>query len=254
MDPHSETRPVLFDIDAVLFDLDGVLTPTADAHRRAWKRLFDGVFVGAWGAARFDDDDYYRYVDGRPRYDGVRAVLDARGRWLPPGTPDDPADAATVCGLATRKDAFFQQELAGGIAPYPGVIGLLDALADAGTSVAVVSSSCNARAVLRAAGIAARLPTVVDGTAGLPGKPAPDTFLAAAALLGVAPGRAAIVEDALCGVAAGRVGGFGLVVGVDRGAGHDALHAAGADIVVKETAELIAWFGSAWLGSDSPDA
>lgn len=239
-------------VEAVLCDLDGVLTPTADAHRRAWARLFAEVFSGdRAGVAPYTDDDYANLVDGRPRCDGVRAVLAARGLRLPEGSPDDDG-LASVHGLGNRKNAFFRQELARGLAPYPGSARFLDALAAARVPVAVVSSSRNAAAVLRAAGLAGRFAVVVDGQAGaelgLAGKPAPDTFVEAASRLGVPPARAMVAEDAISGVAAGRAGGFGLVVGVDRSAGTDprrksprraALLAAGADVVVTELDELI---------------
>ena len=233
-------------IDAILCDLDGVLTPTVEAHRRAWARLFREVFSGPWaGVPPYSDDDYTQLVDGRPRYDGVRAVLASRGLTLPEGSPDDGTGASTVCGLGNRKDAFFQQELAHGLAAYPGSRRFLDAATAAGKALAVVSSSRNAQAVLQAAGIAGYFQAVVDGQVAaalhLPGKPAPATYWQAARELGVPPARAAVIEDALGGVAAGRAGGFGLVVGVDRGAGREALLAQGANVVVDDLAELVAW-------------
>lgn len=233
------------DFDGVLFDLDGVLTPTAEVHMHAWRRLFTD-FLAECGdeSGPYTDQDYFDHVDGKPRYDGVRSFLASRGITLPDGDPTDPPDAETVCGLGNRKNATFNQVLeADGIVAYPGSVRLLDALREAGTAMAVVSSSRNARAVLRAAGLADRFTTVVDGEEArrldLPGKPAPDTFLQAARELGVPRERAVVVEDATSGVAAGRAGRFGLVVGVDRGAGHAELAAAGADRVVDDLAELI---------------
>ncbi|OMH34177.1 HAD family phosphatase [Tersicoccus sp. Bi-70] len=231
------------DFDAVLFDLDGVLTPTAQIHRTAWAEMFDAFLEGR-DQPPFSDADYFAHVDGRPRADGVRAFLGSRGITLPDGDPDDPEDAPTVNGLGNRKNAAFNAVLArDGIAPYPASVQLLEALRKRGTALAVVSSSRNARPVLDAAGIAGDFACVVDGrvadTEHLAGKPAPDTFLRAAALLGVDPTRAVVVEDATSGVAAGRAGHFGRVIGVDRGAGADALTDAGADVVVTELDEVL---------------
>ncbi|ACQ80370.1 beta-phosphoglucomutase family hydrolase [Beutenbergia cavernae DSM 12333] len=233
----------LADIDAVLFDLDGVITPTAEVHMRAWARLFE-PYLAAHGAAPYTEADYFASIDGRPRYDGVRTLLASRGIELPDGEPTDPPGADTVCGLGNRKNQVFREVLEDeGVTAYPGSVRLLDALAEAGLGVAVVSSSKNAPAVLDAAGLADRFAVVVDGAVavarGLPGKPAPDTFLFAAQQLGVDPARAAVVEDAISGVEAGRAGGFGCVVGVDRGAGPDALRDAGADVVVTDLGELV---------------
>lgn len=231
------------DFDAVLFDLDGVLTPTAQIHRTAWAEMFDAFLEGR-DQPPFSDADYFVHVDGRPRADGVRAFLGSRGITLPDGDPDDPEDAQTVNGLGNRKNAAFTAVLArDGIAPYPASVQLLEALRTRGTALAVVSSSRNARPVLDAAGIAGDFVCVVDGrvadTEHLAGKPAPDTFLRAASLLGVDPARAVVVEDATSGVAAGRAGNFGRVIGVDRGAGADALTDAGADVVVTELDEVL---------------
>jgi beta-phosphoglucomutase family hydrolase len=238
-----EQRARFFDAAAVLFDLDGVLTPTAELHMRAWAELFAPVLT-AHHAAAYTDDDYFRYVDGRPRYDGVQAVLASRGIDLPYGDPADPAGADTVCGLGNRKNAVFSAALErDGMAPYPGSLALVDRLGALGIPAAVVSSSKNAVPVLVAAHLADRFPVVVDGVVAaaehLPGKPAPDIFLAAAERLGVAPANAVVVEDAVSGVAAGAAGGFALVVGVDRGVGADALTAAGADVVVHDLADLL---------------
>lgn len=232
-------------VDAILFDLDGVITPTAVIHRRAWGDMFEEFLATCPGAAPWSDADYYELVDGRPRFDGVRRVLESRGIALPEGNPDDPPEARTVYGLGNRKNAEFVRILArDGIDPYPGSVRLLDALAPLPLRLAVVSSSRNAVDILRAARVLDRFQLVVDGVVagqlGLAGKPAPDTFLHAARVLGVEPGRAAVVEDATSGVAAGRAGGFGLVLGVDRGAGHRALLDSGADVVVNDLAEVLA--------------
>ncbi|HEY9291881.1 MAG TPA: beta-phosphoglucomutase family hydrolase [Microlunatus sp.] len=229
---------------AVLFDLDGVLTPTAEVHMRAWQRMFTDFLTRRGDPTPYTDQDYYDYVDGKPRYDGVRSFLDSRGIELPEGSPDDPSEAETVCGLGNRKNDEFSRVLeTDGVQPYPGSVRLLDRLADDKVAVAVVSSSRNARPVLRAAGLLDRFTVIVDGNVAdersLPGKPAPDTFLAAAGDLGAPVERAVVMEDASSGVAAGRAGGFGLVVGVDRGAGADRLIESGADIVVADLGELV---------------
>jgi beta-phosphoglucomutase family hydrolase len=228
---------------AFLFDLDGVLTPTADIHQRAWKTMFD-EFLLPHGQPPFSDDDYLRYVDGRPRFDGVRTFLASRGVTLPEGDAGDPPGDGSVSGLGNRKNEVFLEILRrDGIEPYPGSVRFLDHLEELGRKVAVVSSSRNAREVLDAAGLTARFDVVTDGlvvAAGhIAGKPAPDMFLEAARRLGVAAPDAVVVEDAVSGVAAGEAGDFGLVVGVDRGAGHDALREHGADVVVDDLAELL---------------
>lgn len=228
------------DYDAFLFDLDGVITPTVDLHMRAWQETFDEVFA-RHGAEPYRESDYYRSLDGRPRFDGVATLLAARGISLPAGdVEDDGLD--TVTGIGNRKNRVFTEVLErDGIEPYPGSLRLLDQLA--GRPLAIVSSSRNADAVLRAAGLRDRFPVVVDGSVaereGLPGKPAPDTFVRAAELLGHRPERAAAFEDAVSGVAAAHAGGFGLVVGVDRGTGADALRAAGAGVIVNDLEELV---------------
>jgi beta-phosphoglucomutase family hydrolase len=228
---------------AVLFDLDGVLTPTADIHQRAWATMFDEVLLPR-GQPRFTDDDYLRFVDGRPRFDGVRTFLASRGIELPDGTTDDPPGDGSVGALGNRKNELFLEILRrDGIAPYPGSLRFLDHVEARGAKVAVVSSSRNAREVLQAAGLASRFDVVTDGLVvaegHIAGKPAPDMFLDAAARLGVAAADAVVVEDAVSGVQAGHAGHFGLVVGVDRGAGHDELRNHGADVVVDDLAELI---------------
>ncbi|MEV7973179.1 beta-phosphoglucomutase family hydrolase [Cellulomonas sp. NPDC089187] len=242
---HDPARlsSTLDQLDAVLFDLDGVLTPTAVVHMHAWSRLFTPV-LAAHGATPYTDADYFAYIDGKPRYDGVRSLLTSRGIELPWGDPSDGPEAETVCGLGNRKNAVFTEVLrTEGVTPYPGSVALVDALIADGRKVAVVSSSRNAVPVLAAAGLTDRFPVVVDGLVaaerGLPGKPAPDTYLDAAAQLGVPAARAVVVEDAESGVASGRAGAFGLVVGVDRGAGADTLIENGADLVVQDLAELL---------------
>lgn len=221
---------------AVLLDLDGVITPTASVHEVAWAELF-----APWG---FTSEDYLTYVDGKPRYDGVRSFLTSRGVELPAGTPDDPPGGGTVAAMGNRKDALFRELLErDGVAPYPGTMAVLEELDRHGIAQAVVSSSRNARPVLEAAGLGDRFEHVVDGVTiveeGITGKPAPDMFLRAAELVGVAPTDAVVVEDATSGVAAGAAGGFGLVLGVDRGGNRDALLAAGAHLVVDDLAETL---------------
>ena len=232
------------DYDAALFDLDGVITPTAEVHMRAWAQMFNDFLAARGIAEPYTDDDYFTYVDGKPRYDGVRSFLASRDITLPDGDASDPASAETVAGLGNRKNDDFESILATeGVAAYPGSVALVESLQARGTQMAIVSSSRNAAAVLTAAGMIEHFPVIVSGKEaaerGLPGKPAPDTFLAAAADLGVAKERAIVFEDALSGVAAGRAGDFGLVVGVDRGVGAAALTQHGADVVVSDLEELL---------------
>lgn len=230
---------------AVLFDLDGVLTPTATVHMAAWSEMFNAYLAQRHPEQPpYTDADYFAYVDGKPRYDGVRDFLASRGIVLPEGTVADPGTAETVRGLGNRKNEAFNEVLdRDGVAPYPGSVLLLDHLRVLGVPLAVVSSSANAPHVLRAAGLLDRFATVVDGRVAdeghLAGKPAPDTFLRAAALLGAAAADSVVLEDAVSGVAAGAAGRFGLVVGVDRGAGATALTEAGADLVVSDLAQLV---------------
>jgi beta-phosphoglucomutase family hydrolase len=232
------------DYDAALFDLDGVITPTAEVHMRAWATMFNDFLRGRGITEAYTDDDYYMYVDGKPRYDGVRSFLASRHIVLPDGDPSDDVAHETVAGLGNRKNADFERILAAdGVAPYPGSVRLVKTLAERGTKMAIVSSSRNATAVLRAAGMIDYFPVIVDGRVaaqhGLAGKPAPDTFLDAAEQLGVPKERAVVFEDALSGVAAGRAGDFGLVIGVDRGVGPDKLLENGADVVVQDLEELV---------------
>lgn len=229
-----------------LFDLDGVLTGTAVLHRAAWRATFDEVLAERDGARAvpFTDQDYAQYVDGRPRLDGVRTFLASRGITFPDGSPDDPPTAHTVHGVGNRKNALVHTIMAErGIEPYPGSVRYLTAAREAGLSIGVVTSSANAAAVLDAAGLTHFVDTLVDGVViardGLRGKPAPDSFLAAARALGVPPPNAAVFEDALAGVRAGRAGGFGYVVGVDRADQAEALRTNGADVVVTDIAELL---------------
>lgn len=231
---------------AWLFDLDGVLTRTAEVHAAAWKATFDPVLEAEGAGPPFDvGTDYVVYVDGRGRTDGVRTFLAARGVHLPEGGPDDPPGARTVASVAVAKDARFRESLAaGGVGVFDGSVALARDLRARGVATAVVSASRNARAVLDAAGIADLFVACVDGLVveerGLAGKPAPDSFLEAARLLGVTPGDAVVVEDALVGVAAGRAGGFGLVVGVDHTGHPDGLLSHGADVVVDDLGALAA--------------
>lgn len=237
-------------IGACLFDLDGVLTPTAKIHARAWEQMFDEYLHrrAATDGSRFEPfdpvRDYDDFVDGKPREDGVRSFLEARGIHLPDGSPDDPPDADTVVGLGRRKnDLVLELIRKRGVEPYEGSVRYLRAVRDAGLRRACVSSSKNCREVLESAGIADLIEVRVDGIVAesehLHGKPAPDTFLAAARKLGVEPAAAAVFEDALAGVEAGRAGRFGCVVGVDRVGQAEALAKHGADVVVKDLADLI---------------
>lgn len=237
------------DYDAVLFDLDGVLTKTARVHAQAWKKLFDG-FLEQQSAETggpfvpFDlDADYRRYVDGKPRYDGVTAFLESRGITLPHGSSEDGPDAYSVCALGNLKDQYFLEHLQEhGIELYEASIALVRTLRAQGMKTAVVSSSNNCAAVLEAAGIAQLFDARVDGKdltrLPLKGKPAPDAFLEGARRLGVEPSRTVVVEDAIAGVEAGRAGGFGCVVGVDRSGHPQALHKAGADVVVTNLGQV----------------
>ncbi|QFG26023.1 beta-phosphoglucomutase family hydrolase [Actinomadura sp. WMMB 499] len=237
---------------ACLFDLDGVLTRTASVHAAAWKEMFDGYLrerADRTGEPFVPFDiakDYGPYVDGKKRADGTRAFLRSRGIELPEGGPDDPPDAETVRGLGTRKNALVLKLIEDdGVERFDGSIDYVRAARAAGLKTAVVSSSANTVQVLEAAGIAglfdARVDGVVAAERNLPGKPAPDTFLAAARELDVPAERAAVFEDALAGVEAGRGGAFGYVVGVDRvGGGHAReLAERGADVVVEDLSELM---------------
>jgi beta-phosphoglucomutase family hydrolase len=238
------------DVKACLFDLDGVLTQTARVHAAAWKEMFDEYLrdraarLGERFAAFEVGTDYEQYVDGKPRDDGVRSFLVSRRIELPEGEPDDPPRAETIAGLGNRKNELVQRAIRErGVEPFEGSVRFVEAAQAAGLRRAVVSSSTNARDVLAAAGIDHLFEEVVDGVVAerehLRGKPAPDTFLVAARALGVGPAEAAVFEDALAGVAAGRAGGFRWVVGVDRADEGDALRSHGADVVVTDLAELL---------------
>jgi beta-phosphoglucomutase family hydrolase len=250
--------------EGVIFDLDGVVTQTAAVHAAAWKRLFDGYLseraardgespaVAPESAGREIDDpfrpfdldaDYARYVDGKPRYDGVRDFLASRGIELPWGDPSDPPETETVCGLGNRKNALFNAEVREhGVETYPSTIELIRHLQEAGIRVGLMSSSKNTAMVLDVTGTTDLFEVRVDGVVaaevGLPGKPDPAMYLEAARRLGVDAARSVVVEDALSGVEAGHRGGFGLVIGVDRLGQADALRAAGADVVVDDLAEV----------------
>ncbi|HEX5095787.1 MAG TPA: beta-phosphoglucomutase family hydrolase [Acidimicrobiia bacterium] len=237
-------------IRACLFDLDGVLTQTARVHAAAWKEMFDQYLSDRARRVGGDlrpfslPDDYARYVDGKLREDGVRAFLASRNIDLPDGSADDPPSAETVAGLATRKNELLLEMIdAGGVDVYASSVRFVEAVRDARLPRAVVSASKNCRAILEAAHIDhlfdARVDGVVAAQRNLRGKPAPDMFLAAAALLDVAPQHAAVFEDALAGVEAGRSGGFGCIVGVDRVDQTAALRSHGADIVVSDLGELL---------------
>jgi beta-phosphoglucomutase family hydrolase len=240
----DDVLPDLTAYDAVLFDLDGVLTPTAEVHMHAWATMFGELFAEWAITPAYTERDYFEYLDGKKRYDGVASLLRSRSVEVPWGEPSDPETADTVCGIGNRKNVYFERALReDGIAPYPGSMRLIDVLRTAGTPIAVVSSSKNAEEVLRVAGIRDLFPVVMDGVVAerdhLASKPAPDVFVEAARMLGVDPARSVAVEDALSGVQSAAAGGFALVVGVDRGVGADDLVAAGADVVVDDLAAFV---------------
>jgi beta-phosphoglucomutase family hydrolase len=237
-------------ITTCLFDLDGVLTQTAKIHAQAWKEMFDGFLRDRSERTgepfrEFDrPTDYDEYVDGKPRLEGVCSFLESRGIELPMGSPTDPPEAETVHALGTRKNALVVELIRRqGVEPYEGSVRFVEAARDRGLRRAVVSSSTNCEDVLVAAGIDHLFEERVDGVLAerehLAGKPAPDTFLHGARLLGAEPAEAAVFEDALAGVEAGRAGSFGWVVGVDRSDQADALRRRGADVVVQDLAELL---------------
>lgn len=233
------------EIKACLFDLDGVVTRTAVVHAAAWKEMFDAFLREREGEQfrPFDDHDYDKYVDGLPRADGVRTFLASRGIELPEGKPDDPPGAETVHGLGNRKNALVLEKIrTDGVEAYDDTLAYIRAARAQGLRTAIVSSSANCRDVLRAIDAEDLFDVRIDGVVAaerkLPGKPHPDTFLAAAHDLGLDAPRSAVFEDALAGMDAGRAGGFGYVVGLDRVGQTDALYEHGADIVVKGLAEL----------------
>jgi beta-phosphoglucomutase family hydrolase len=237
-------------ITACLFDLDGVLTQTAKVHAQAWKQMFDD-FLRQWSSRtgqpfrEFDlVNDYDEYVDGKPRLDGTRSFLASRGIELPLGSPDDPPEADTLYGLGTRKNNIVLGLIhKQGVEPYEGSVAFVRQAIEQGLRRAVVSSSTNCKDLLEAAGIEDLFEVRIDGHVAeqehLAGKPAPDTYLAGARALGVDPKQASVFEDALAGVEAGRAGSFGWVIGVDRVGQADALRRHGADVVVRDLAELL---------------
>jgi beta-phosphoglucomutase family hydrolase len=236
--------------EAVLFDLDGVLTPTASVHAKCWKQMFDEflahrVKTNQNSFAAFDiGSDYLKYVDGKPRYDGVRSFLESRGIELPQGDPASAPGLESICSLGNRKDALVNEMLgAEGVEPYAASVIVVNELRRSGFKTGVVSSSKNCRAVLQAARIEDLFDIRVDGKVaaqrGLAGKPAPDTFVEAARKLGVPVKRTVVVEDAISGVQAGRAGGFGLVIGIARHGDANELRKHGADIVVSDLGELL---------------
>jgi beta-phosphoglucomutase family hydrolase len=231
---------------AVLFDMDGVLTDTASVHFAAWAQLFDSALPELAPDVEhppFSEDDYRRLVDGRARIDGVEAVLVDRGIDLPRGAIDDRPGTQSAWALANRKNEHFHEAIAtGGVTTFPSSITVLDAVRDAGVRTAVVTASRNRVDILAAAGLSDAFDAAVDGVdiedQGMAGKPAPDTFLEAARRLDVEPARAVVIEDAVSGVAAGKAGGFGLVIGVARHDDPAALLAAGAHVVVSDLVEV----------------
>jgi alpha,alpha-trehalase len=237
------------DFDAVIFDLDGVVTRTANVHARSWKQVFDEFLARwSWGNGEscrpFDiEADYAEHVDGKPRYNGVRDFLSSRGIELPEGDPSDGPDVETVCGLGNRKNKIYNEQLEeGGVEIFEDTVAQIRAWREMGLKTAIVSSSKNCAAVLQTAGLSDLFDVRVDGVEsarlGLEGKPAPDIFLKAAELLGVEPERAVVFEDAVSGVQAGRAGGFGWVIGVDRVGAREALLENGADTVVSDLRDL----------------
>jgi alpha,alpha-trehalase len=235
--------------DGVVFDLDGVITDTAEVHAKAWKTMFDEYLrsrsdLGEKARRPFEiDTDYRIYVDGKPRYEGVRSFLESRGISIPYGDPDDPPGEDTVCGLGNRKNRLFTEVLGReGVRVFDSTVRLIEKLKSRGIKVAVVSSSKNCADVLKTAGLAHLFEAKVDGVdsarLGLKGKPDPDIFVRAADDLGVEPKRCVVVEDAVAGVQAGRAGKFGCVIGVDRTGHAEDLKQGGADVVVSDLAEV----------------
>lgn len=235
---------------AALFDLDGVVTKTASVHALAWQKLFDEYLCSYSDRTGspfipFDiDKDYREYVDGKPRYEGVKSFLDSRKIVLPWGHPDDGPEKDTIYGLGHKKDGYFEARLHEyGVEVYEGTVRFLQTVRDHGLKTAVVSSSNHCQEVVEAAGLTSLFDTRIDGhetqSLRLRGKPSPDTFLEAARRLNAMPTQAMVLEDAQAGVAAGRAGGFGLVIGVDRGGQPEALHRHGADVVVADLTELL---------------
>ena len=240
----TDLRTAWTGASALLFDLDGVLTPTAVVHEQAWQELFDGYLAEQNHPDGYQESDYFDHIDGKPRFDGVRDFLTSRGITLPEGPTDDAPANETVQGLGNRKNAIFNEIVdTRGVEPYPGSVKFINAALEQGLHVAVVSSSRNAPAVLKAAGLDHHFEVVVDGqvaaAVGLPGKPDPATFTYAASLLGVPTEECIVVEDAVSGVQAGSAGNFRAVIGVDRGAGRQTLLDAGATLVVDDLDDLL---------------
>ena len=248
--PRPESKRINRDqYDAVLFDLDGVVTDTASIHATCWKQMFDQYLRNrARNREAFRPfelaTDYRLYVDGKPRFDGVRDFLASRGIHLPEGNPEDPTDVETVCGLGNRKNDLVNLVIADvGVDPYDGTVRFMHQLRRNGFKIAVVTSSQNCTAVLKAAKLDDLFEVQVDGNTvhaqRLAGKPAPDTFLMAAKLLGCEPERTVVIEDAISGVQAGADGNFGLVIGIARKANAEELKQHGAHLVVNDLAELL---------------
>ena len=246
---HATSAPdVVIDsgsFEAVVFDMDGVVTDTTEAHRSAWKRTFDEFIARAIGPDErpFDGTDYLRFVDGKPRYDGVRSFLASREVQLPEGDPSDSADMETVYGVGNRKNELFAEHVAtSGVTAFPSTLDLIEGAREHGLRVGLITSSRNARVVLAAAGVADAFDIVIDGAEAarrsLPGKPDPAVFLAAAADLGAHPTRTVVVEDAFAGVRGGSRGGFGLVIGVARADNEQQLVDGGAHVVVTDLVEV----------------
>ncbi|BDZ37464.1 HAD family hydrolase [Microbacterium suwonense] len=240
----TDPLPDLHRAAGVLFDLDGVLTPTAEVHMRAWQKVFDEV-LAHWGVTEpYTDADYFAHVDGKKRYDGVAGLLRSRNIEIPWGEVSDPPESQTICGIGNRKNAVFAATLRSeGITAYPGSLALLHSLREASVPLGVVSSSKNAEEVLAGAGIRDFFRVVVDGVVAerehLVSKPAPDMFAEGARMLGIEPSEAVAVEDAVAGVGSAASAGYATVVGVDRGAGPDALREAGATCIVDDLAQLL---------------
>jgi beta-phosphoglucomutase family hydrolase len=237
--------------EAVLLDMDGVVTDTASIHAECWKLMFD-EYLKKWARDHGQPfrafeiaTDYKLYVDGKPRYRGVHDFLNSRGIALPEGSPKDPPLTETICGLGNRKNQLVNERLASGVEAYPGSVSFLKYLRKLGIKTAIVTSSQNCQTVLRAANISDLFDARVDGNViarqGLAGKPAPDSFLKAAEMLGVKPNAAVVIEDAISGVQAGAKGGFGLVIGVARKDNAEELRANGAHMVINDLAELLSW-------------
>lgn len=245
----SEDIQQFWDMSAVVFDMDGVITDTARAHADSWAAMFNEYLAARadehdGNYRQFTEADYLRYVDGKPRYEGVRSFLESRGIDLPEGTPDDDPETETICGLGNRKNLRFLEGLQqAGANAYPSTIRVVNELHNRGIAVGLITSSRNAGEILSSSGVADLFNVKVDGNdsaaLGLAGKPEPDIFLEAVRRLGIRPEHAAVVEDARAGVEAGRRGGFGLVVGVDRAGQAEELLAGGADIVVSDLGELL---------------